>query len=75
MGLAYLEHSASNLIRVLSSIRARRHIAYIDVSEKPKLFKDIAGMEEWISKPGLMLLGHMVSRKSLLGEIGIAAFN
>ncbi|MFZ3004013.1 MAG: tyrosine-type recombinase/integrase [Undibacterium umbellatum] len=76
MDLGYLEqHSASNLTRVLPSIRARRHMACIELGEAPKLFKDIAGMEEGVSKQGLMLLAHTFVRTNELIKATLNEFD
>lgn len=76
MDLGYIEqHSASSLTRVLPSIRARRHMACIDIKEAPKLFKDIASMEEGISKHGLMLLAHTFVRTNELIKAKLDEFD
>lgn len=75
MDLGYLEqHSASNLIRVLPSVRNRRHIACIDISEPPKLFHGTLTMEEGISKHALMLLEHTFVRNNELINARLSEF-
>lgn len=76
MDMGYLEqHSANNLSRVLPSVRKSQHMACIDVSEAPKLFRDIMAIEAGISRLGLMLLARTFSRTSELINAKIGEFD
>lgn len=76
MDLGYLEqHAASNLTRVLPSVRNRRHMSCIDVSEAPKLFADICAMEQGISKQALLLLAHTFVRTNELIQAKLDEFD
>lgn len=76
MDLGYLEqHAASNLTRVLPSVRNRRHMSCIDVSDAPKLFGDICSMEQSVSKQALLLLAHTFVRTNELIQAKLDEFD
>ncbi|MBR7792353.1 tyrosine-type recombinase/integrase [Undibacterium sp. FT147W] len=76
MDLGYLEqHSASNLTRVLPSVRERRHMACIDISDAPKLFNDIRSMEQGVSKQALLLLAYTFVRTNELIKAKLDEFD